>query len=180
MKESHMERISALDFPSAAVPATFGEVIAKERRLLGWTQQQLAEKSGLTRETIARLEKGAGKRKPTGDTVFRLESALDLEPGTLVPGWPEWKPIGTMTFGSRSRERRRALNIPITIAAKAAGVSMATLSRFEREFGACPTLSVVEFEEGMPVVIGLRSVQYATALGFASIDEHERYCMGGD
>lgn len=182
MKRNHMNRISALDFPSSAISAKFGGVLAKERRLLRWTQQRLADEAGLTRETIVRLEKGKGRgrRKPTGDTVFRLEAALDLEPGTLVRDWPEWKPIGAKTHGARSRERRRELDIPITIVAEKAGVCIATLSRFEREFGTCPTLSVVEFEEGMPVVVGLKSVEYANALGFANVEEHERYCTDGD
>lgn len=178
MKTSHMRYLSALDFHPSAISAKFGKVLAKERRLEGMTQKQLADVIGMKRETVVRLE--TGRRRPTADTVFRLEDALNLVPGTLVPGWPEWKPIGTMTPGARSRERRRALGISITVVARAAGVSIATLSRFEREFGACPSLSVVGFDQGMPFVVGLRSIGYARALGFASVEEHERYCDGDD
>jgi transcriptional regulator with XRE-family HTH domain len=178
MKRSHMRHLSALDFRSSAISANFGKVLARERLLEGLTQKQLADEAGLTRETIVRLETGC--RRPTSETVFRLEAALYLTPGTLVPDWPEWKPIGSMTHGARSRERRRALKISITVVAKAADVSIATLSRFEREFGACPTLSVIGFDQGMPFVVGLRNIGYAKALGFVSVEEHERYCAGDD
>jgi transcriptional regulator with XRE-family HTH domain len=173
-----MRHLSALDFHPSAISAEFGEVLARQRRLEGMTQKQLAEEAGLTRETVARLE--SNRRRPTAETVFRLEAALNLIPGTLVPCWPEWKPIGTMTPGARSRERRRAMGISIVVVAEAAGVSIATLSRFEREFGACPTLSVIGFDQGMPFVAGLRSIGYAKALGFVCIEEHERYCDGDD
>jgi transcriptional regulator with XRE-family HTH domain len=178
MKTSHMRHLSAYNFHLSAISSEFGKLLARERRLEGLTQNQLADEAGLTRETVGRLE--TGRRRPTADTVFRLEAALNLIPGKLVPGWPEWKPIGTMTPGARSRDRRRALGISITVVARAAGVSSATLSRFEREFGACPSLSEVGFDQGMPFVVGLRSIGYAKALGFVSVEEHERYCDGDD
>lgn len=46
------------------------------------TQQQLAEKAGLNRATIVRLEAGADEPLPT--TVRKLASALGVEPADLI------------------------------------------------------------------------------------------------
>ena len=175
---SHMPNDHRLAFPMSAIPVGLGATIAKERALLNWTQQRLADEAGLKRETIVRLE--AGARRPSGDTVFRLEVALDLEPGTLVPKWPEWRPIGSMTHGARSRERRRELGLSLVSVAKAAGVSVATLSRFERETHVCQSIATYNRVEGMSEVVGLKKKRFARALGFASVAEHERYCVTSD
>jgi transcriptional regulator with XRE-family HTH domain len=44
------------------------------RGLIGWSQQDLAEKSEVGRATIADFE--SGKRTPYGTTLARLEEAL--------------------------------------------------------------------------------------------------------
>ena len=53
--------------------------IRKERKL---TQEQLAERAGLTREYIARLE--AGRYDPTLSTIEKLAKALRVKVNDLV------------------------------------------------------------------------------------------------
>jgi transcriptional regulator with XRE-family HTH domain len=56
----------------------------RERKAL--TQQQLAEKAGLTRVTVARVE--AGLEEPYPTTVRKLANALGLEPEELMDPLP--------------------------------------------------------------------------------------------
>jgi transcriptional regulator with XRE-family HTH domain len=48
-----------------------------------WTQERLAEKSGVGRVTIARIE--AGTTVPRMRSVRALAAALEVEPESLVP-----------------------------------------------------------------------------------------------
>ncbi|MEM6705632.1 MAG: helix-turn-helix transcriptional regulator [Acidobacteriota bacterium] len=49
--------------------------IRAERRSRGWTQQQLAERVGLARQSIIALEKG--RFDPTLETALRLAAVFD-------------------------------------------------------------------------------------------------------
>jgi transcriptional regulator with XRE-family HTH domain len=53
---------------------------ARERR--GWTQEQLAEASGLSQATISNLESNPDAR-PAFGTVVDLATALDVDPQAL-------------------------------------------------------------------------------------------------
>lgn len=57
-------------------------VIVKRREFLGWTQQQVAEKCGLTQTAIARLENQGAI--PRMDTLIKVADALGLKV-QLVP-----------------------------------------------------------------------------------------------
>lgn len=174
-KKSH-QFSTMLPFPTSSVPCDFGAALATFRKARGWSQQRLAERASLERATIIRLE--AGRRRPTADTVFRLEAALDLEPGEMVPAWPEWSPIGSSSLGARSRARRRELGLSLVQVAHAAGVSAAMLSRFERETGRTPALRRVATGNAS-ARDELVSDRLAIALGFANRVAHERYCRRG-
>jgi transcriptional regulator with XRE-family HTH domain len=154
------------------VPDGFGASLSRERRARRWTQARLAARAGLDRATVVRLE--AGRRRPVPDTVFRLEAALFLCPRTLVPGWPEWSPIGRSTYGGMSRERRRELGLSLGEVAAAAGVSAATLSRFEREVGRSSLVEAVPLPSGG--VAALPREALSLALGFADRRAHADYC----
>ena len=52
-----------------------------ERERRGWTLSRLAERAGVHKSTVSRLE--AGETAPTYTTVVALESALGLKRGTL-------------------------------------------------------------------------------------------------
>lgn len=166
-----------LTFSPSAVPNDFGERLAREREAARWSQARLAKRAGLRRETISRLERGSVK--PVADTVFRLEQALDLTPGTPVPCWPEWAPLRSTSFGAGSRRRRRALKLSLAEVAISAGVSPATLSRFERETSASPLLVRVERTELGTEFHYLVNPKFAEALGFENTKTHERWCEHG-
>ena len=69
----------------ARVPEGFGELLRRERRAAGLTQEELAEKSGLSVRALGDLERGRIAR-PRRRTVRRIADALNL------PG-PEHKAV---------------------------------------------------------------------------------------
>ncbi len=52
----------------------------REKR--GWTQQVLAEKVGVSRVTVARIE--IGNRKPSLELLYRLAKVLKVKVGDLL------------------------------------------------------------------------------------------------
>ena len=94
---------------------------------------------------------------------------------SLVPLWPEWEPLGFGGHGPRTRERRRALNLTGAELAKSAGVSEATLSRYERGTGCSPVLLKRIGEKHYAC-----NEKLAQALGFADIAEFEDCCQSRD
>ena len=171
MQSSHMNFPTPLRFPLSSVPDDFGRNLRDARISKGWSQARLGSAAGLQRETIVRLE--AGARRPCPDSVFRLRTALGLEPTELVPDWPEWSPIGMLEMGARSRERRRALNLSMIEVAAAAGVSVSTLSRFERDI----RWEAGSLLEGPPGSGPTEAAErLAVALGFADAQAHSRWC----
>ena len=58
--------------------------LKKYRRIAGFTQEQLARKSGVDATLISRLERG-DRRRLSYDNIVRLARALNLEPEELVP-----------------------------------------------------------------------------------------------
>lgn len=60
-------------------PRSFGALLREHRLAAGLSQEELAERAGLSRRGIADLERGA-RNFPLGETVRRLAEALDLPP----------------------------------------------------------------------------------------------------
>jgi len=58
-------------------PKTIGEAVARRRRQLGWSQDQLASASGSSQSTVDRIEKGQFKRLPSD--LPAIAHALDLD-----------------------------------------------------------------------------------------------------
>lgn len=58
---------------------------ARKRKAFGWTPEELAERAGVHRATVYRIESGE-ITNPSYDTVTKLEEALRLKRGTLVFG----------------------------------------------------------------------------------------------
>jgi transcriptional regulator with XRE-family HTH domain len=54
---------------------SFGHVVRARRTALGLTQQQVAERAGCDRQTIARVETAA--HSPSLDRIFTIADALD-------------------------------------------------------------------------------------------------------
>lgn len=75
----------------APAPGTVGDRVRAARVRRMWTQELLAEQSGIGRVTIARIE--TGKATPRMRTVRALAAALGVDHSTLVPN-PEalWLP----------------------------------------------------------------------------------------
>lgn len=67
---------------------TFGELVRYYRELRGWSQEQLARKSGLNRGRIAAIEHRKQKKAPA-DAVVALAEALFISPRDLMPSFIE-------------------------------------------------------------------------------------------
>ena len=61
-----------------------GRRIAEQRAKLGWTQQELADRVGISRVAVSHLE--AGMTDPGERTVTLLAGVFKLEPHELVAG----------------------------------------------------------------------------------------------
>lgn len=97
----------------------------KGRRL---TQAQLAKRARVTRETVYRTELG---RLPTPCTLARLADAAGIDRDALDLKRRETDTFAAFPALAVMRERRLAKGLSLTDCAAAAGVSPATLSRFE-------------------------------------------------
>jgi transcriptional regulator with XRE-family HTH domain len=78
--------------PDTALPVeTLGQRIARLRCLLGWTQQELADRVAISRVAVSHLELGISV--PSERTVTLLAGVFRLEPAELVDGtiYPEAK-----------------------------------------------------------------------------------------
>jgi transcriptional regulator with XRE-family HTH domain len=69
----------------------FGEWLSREREKRGWSQTELADRSGLRRQIISKTETGVST--PALETVVALADALEISPvvilramGLLPPG----------------------------------------------------------------------------------------------
>jgi transcriptional regulator with XRE-family HTH domain len=60
----------------------FSQALHHERERTGLSQHDVAERCGMRREAVARLERG--EREPRLTTVVRLARALDMTPAELV------------------------------------------------------------------------------------------------
>lgn len=66
------------------MPESLGQRIARLRAQLGWTQQELAERVGVSRVAISHFEMDL--QVPSERTVALLASVFDCEPHELVAG----------------------------------------------------------------------------------------------
>ena len=170
-------------FPASVLPWDIGEKILGLRQARGWSQATLSIESGVPRETIARIE--SGKRPPLADTVLRLLAVLlieqdDVELDDVVPAWPEADAGQIVGHGPRSRARRHQLHLSAAVVAAKAGVSEATLSRFERNAGPTPSILKEITTPHGDIENVLTNPALALALGFADIADHEAFCDADD
>ncbi len=150
-----------------------GRRVLSARKKRRWTQARLAAKAGVTRETVYRVERG---RMPTGDVALRLAAALELDRDKLDLKQRETDHIAMHPDLLLLRERRRARGLTLAECAGRAGVSPATLSRFER--GAERSRELADFD-ARGRAIRLRSPRLAKALGFASVAALDLYWRTG-
>jgi transcriptional regulator with XRE-family HTH domain len=62
--------------------AELGTNLREAREKLGFTQEQVAERSGVHATEVSRIE--AGKRDPKVSTLERLAKAVEVKPGRLL------------------------------------------------------------------------------------------------
>jgi transcriptional regulator with XRE-family HTH domain len=62
----------------------FGENVRAARKARGWTQEELAHRSGLAPVQISRIERGVREIRLT--TLVCLLKALDVDPDLLLNG----------------------------------------------------------------------------------------------
>jgi len=55
---------------------TFGEVIAARRKQLGWSQEELEGRTGISRVSISKIERSVVN--PSYDSIEKLEEALHI------------------------------------------------------------------------------------------------------
>jgi transcriptional regulator with XRE-family HTH domain len=67
---------------TSAISIAFGGVLRQHREQAALSQEALAHESEVHRTYVSLIERGI--RHPTLDVVFRLASALDIPPATLV------------------------------------------------------------------------------------------------
>lgn len=75
----------------------FGENVQRARHERGWTQEDLAGKTGLAVVQVSRIERG--KREIRLSTLVRLIDAFEVSPEELLRG--------IVATGSRARPERR-------------------------------------------------------------------------
>jgi ribosome-binding protein aMBF1 (putative translation factor) len=88
LKESTMARKKSKYLPERThITLSVAQTIAMLRELKGWTQEELAKKSGIAASNISRLENGhldLGKQR-----AIALAKAFDVHPATLMfPDYP--------------------------------------------------------------------------------------------
>lgn len=95
---------------------TLGRVIQEYRQKKGWTQEELAWRTGITREHLGRIERD--KCIPSIATLECLEKALGLSPMTLLlrktEDNPEISLIEEMNIGKSCRELEKVLTAKLT------------------------------------------------------------------
>ena len=64
----------------------FGANVRHYRRSQGWTQEGLAERVGVTYETIGKIERGVAA--PSFETATKIAEALGLQPPALFGAEP--------------------------------------------------------------------------------------------
>ena len=160
------------------VPSTVGPAIRFARLAKRWSQQRVADRSGVSRETIYRIECG---RTPDPDTVMRICGVLGIRVVDLVPDWISAEDDDVPSLaepypGYRLRQRRRQLGVPLREAAEAAGVSIATLSRFERFMSASRTLLTPVYADDPEGGAVIENDGLARLLGFPDSAGLAAYC----
>jgi transcriptional regulator with XRE-family HTH domain len=92
------------DLTDAAILAMLGERLARRRIEAGFTQAELADRAGIGKRTLERVEAGRGGELVT---LIRVLRALNLAEGfdQLIPEWPP-SPIEQLKL--RGKQRKRA------------------------------------------------------------------------
>lgn len=106
-------------------------IIQKLRLQRGWSQQQLAEMSGLSTRTIQRIENG---QKPSVESVKSLAAVFEVDFLTLQETLQGALTMNTdMTVSQPADSRKKTADLQITEAEKQAYKQVRKLKRFYRD-----------------------------------------------
>jgi transcriptional regulator with XRE-family HTH domain len=153
-------------FRRSALRPADGTLLKSAREAKGWCRRELAKNASVAAKTIARIERGA--QLPLPATLRALADALGVGLGVLAPDWSAdfLESQSTDPVGPRLRALRVAAAVSLEQAAKAAGVSISTFSRFERDLHQSRSMEGYSPREGL----GLASEHLAHSLGLNDAD----------
>lgn len=95
------KQVPPVEIPVDRLNSLFGSKLSRLRRSRGLSQSELGKRLGLSRTTIANLERGV--QNVQLHQVFALARALDADPGNLIPVWREIAP-GSIGLSENLRE----------------------------------------------------------------------------
>lgn len=114
--------------PRAARPDDLHREVTCTREGQDLSKATLATRAGVSLRTVQRLEAG---KAVSADKILRIEQALGLGRGTLVPGWDTRATVLSDAIGPRVRELRRDHGQTLLQLATMLGTTVSTLSRIE-------------------------------------------------
>ena len=158
-------------FARRCLDKSVGYRVRKRREASGISRNDLAGDAAIAPHTLARIERG--HQLPTEDTLRRIAGVLRVPVGLLAPNWAtddrERIVMGTEHLGLGLCQIRVGRSITLTEAARAAGVSISTFSRFERGLHGEGELAKLYKAEGrMTERLTLVSDPLAKLLGYRS------------
>ena len=152
--------------PTADRPSDLGAIVRMHRRRSGMSGTVLAQRAGLNRKTVQRLETSG---RASAASISMIERALGLAPATLVIGWDaEWTTSGGSP-GSRMRRLRLSKGFGLAEFARMVELHPSTLSRMERGVVADPEDAWLKLVSDHP---------FQQYLEFRSHDDLEAYLLG--
>ncbi len=114
--------------PRAARPDDLHQQVSSTRKGQDLSKATLATRADVSLRTVQRLEQG---KAVSADKILRIEQALGLGRGTLVPGWDTRATVLSDAIGPRVRELRRSHGHTLRELASMLRTSVSTLSRIE-------------------------------------------------
>jgi transcriptional regulator with XRE-family HTH domain len=158
------------------------EELKRLRTSKGWSQQKLADESGVDRATINQVE--GGRRSPTIATLENLAQAMDVEVADFFPKAQSPLPLPDFTVQRQGADEGQEDNAPLYNAYEALGRALAlawkdALREWNEKYppkGETP--SVFDFGRLLEWVIELAHIVriyriVATESGYAQREEYE-------
>lgn len=171
-----------LPFLGRHLSPTVGLDVRAAREAAGWSRREVAEAARLAARTLARIERGA--QKPSRETLMAICEVMGLSFHTVAgPRWSDDAADTTntpdATPGLAVRELLRMRGLTQRQVADAAGVSVATLSRFERGLTASRVLTSRAGHSSVAFLdrdVMMSNAALARILGLADVEQFASLC----